>query len=304
MMWSKGTVILGVLSLSLAMPSLASTGRWLTEVGAGIESGSGSGFGMRQLSVTGPLVHGRDGNEQWQTAWQFEYTQFDWQGTTAAAGDYVWVSLPIAYQQQRSARHQLRIVIEPGLMSDLSQLDTDHFMVNVQALSRHTLRHVREYWQWGVIVDRRFGDAEIRPSVAYAWPVSRHTQASVGFPFSSLQTQWSESLHTFVRVQPVGGVWQETVTLAAAGDAGEEEGGDAEVGDAASPGGELSSRLRYRSWQASLGARAAWRDGWWVSAEVGQLRNRRIVATSTDGSRTRATPSNHGYWLLGLELHY
>lgn len=320
MSWSKGAALLGCLSLPLAMPSMASSGGWLTEIGTGIESGSGSSFGLRQLGLSGPLVNGRDGNEQWQTAWQLEYTRFNWQGSEAASGDYLWLSLPLAYQQQRSARQQLRIHIEPGLMSDLSGLNVDHFRVNLHAVSRHTLRHIREYWQWGLIVDRRFGDAKIRPSLAYAWPVSRHTQASLGFPYSLLQTDWSPTMQTFVRVQPAGGIWQETVKVSAAnggvdgdidGEGGDDvnagdEGGAADEGAVAGAGlaGDVSSRLRYNHWQLSLGGRFLWRDGWWVSAEVGQLRDRRIHATSSNGDRISATPSNNGYWLLGVELTY
>lgn len=308
MSWSKGAALLGCLSLPLAMPSMATSGGWLTEIGTSIESGSGSRFGVRQVGLSGPLVSGRDGNEQWHTAWQFEYTRFHWQGSDAASGDYLWVSLPISYQQQRSAHHQVRVLLEPGLMSDLSGLNTDHVTVNLHAVSRHTLRHAREYWQWGLIVDRRFGDAKIRPSLAYAWPVSRHTQASLGFPYSLLQTDWSPTMQTFVRVQPSGGIWQETVTVSAGGggveDGGAEDGGAEEENTGGNAAGDVSSRLRYHNWQASVGGRVLWRDDWWVSAEVGQLRNRRIEATSSSGDRVSATPSNNGYWLLGLELAY
>lgn len=247
-----------------------------------VESGAGSKFSSSQTALTLPLEHKQKSNEMFTSFFHLDITKFDWQGTTAAQNDYVWVSMPIYYSQNRGRKNKFLINFEPGLMTDGGSIEQEAIGLNGSLIGRRMWRN-GGYWQYGVIVDRAFGDSELRPVLGVAWQATKSTWMELGFPKVNIKHQFSSSVHSFFVIKPAGGVWQETVKATA---------------------GNEDASLNYTNWQVGFGGEFHWRGKIWLNGEVGQLRHRRIHAMDTTGAKIKATPGQDRYWTVGAKVRF
>ncbi|MAK90601.1 MAG: hypothetical protein CMI13_05115 [Oleibacter sp.] len=253
---------------------------WSTEGPSTPESGTGTEFGRSLLSFTTPLSQRSVGSEAVKSSFHFDLTEFRWKGTTAAQSEYYWVSVPLEYRQKRGRSAEFIVRAEPGLMTDFEALESDNIAMNVDLIGR-LHRRDGSFWQFGVTVDRVFGDFNPRPVVGAAFKPTRSTEVLLGFPRTRIQTSWNESLATYFRVAPEGGVWEEEIT-----------------------GQTGTFRTAYTNWKMGLGVDFHWQGAFWLNAEVGQMRNRRIWSTDDTGASVVATPAQDSYWQTGISLRY
>ena len=247
-----------------------------------LDSGPGGKFGSSQIALTLPLEHKSRKNESFTSYFNFDITKFDWRGTTAAQNDYIWLSMPIQYSQQRGRSNQFLLTVEPGLMTDGNNVGFDSIGINGSVIGRRFMRN-GGYWQYGVIVDRAFGDYDVRPVLGMAFQATSNTWMEIGFPEINIKHHFSKGLQSFFVIKPAGGVWKEEVDITTSK---EEE------------------TLQYNNWQIGLGADFYWRKKLWLNAEIGQLRKRRIRATDETGARLKGTPSHDRYWQVGAKLKF
>lgn len=247
-----------------------------------VKSGAGTKFSSSQTSLTLPLERKKKSQEEFSSYFHLDLTKFDWQGTTAAQNDYVWLSMPIHYSQNRGRKNQLLINFEPGFMTDGSNVEQDSIGINGSIVGRRLWRN-GGYWQYGIVVDRAFGDYDVRPVLGMAWQATPSTWLEVGFPKMKFKHQISKSLHSFFVIKPAGGVWRETIKVGTT------------TQDAA---------LHYTNWQVGLGGEFHWRGKIWLNGEIGQLRHRRIKATDDTGAKIKATPGQDRYWTVGAKLRF
>lgn len=247
-----------------------------------LDSGAGTKFAASQMALTLPLEYKKKSQERFSSFVHLDVTQFDWQGTTAAENDYIWLSMPIYYAQNRGRKHQFLIHFEPGLMTDGGSIDQEAISLNGSLVARHLWRN-GGYWQYGLVVDRAFGNADVRPVLGMAWQATPATWVELGFPKIDVKHQFSSSMHSFFNIKPAGGIWQETV----------------EVGDA-----NKEARLNYTNWQVGFGGEFHWRGKIWLRGEIGQLRHRRIHGTDDTGAKIKATPGQDRYWSVGAKLRF
>lgn len=257
--------------------------KWTNDVYGSFDSGSGTRFASTSISLDMPWLRTRVGGEKLETNVYLESTQFRWSGASAAEGDYVWLSVPVFYRQERSGNHELHVRVEPGLMTDLKAVGTDNLGVNAE-ISGRTYLNRRNFLQYGVVVNRTFGDFKPRPLLAWATKVTHSTELLLGFPETNLQTRWSSSLSTYARFYPDGGLWREEVTL----------------DDGVTATGSDVSEISYRNWRLGTGVEFQWQDNIWFNAEIGQLRNRQIEARDSTATTVKAAPGQNGYWGLGV----
>ncbi|WP_300425342.1 hypothetical protein [Thalassolituus sp.] len=255
---------------------------WNTEVDGSLDSGAGSRFGSHQMNLDVPLERYSRGRESLSTDFHLDLTKFSWQGTTAAEGDYFWVSVPIFYRQKRQGGSELHVRFEPGIMTDFDAMGTENLGVNAEVSGRTYLGRT-EFVQYGLIVDRRFGDMKPRPTLSWATRLTDSTEMLLGFPNTNIQTRWSDEMSTFVRIYPAGGFWRE------------------EVDDLETP---AVSDVSYVCWHMGIGTEFRWRANAWVSAEIGQLRNRTIQADDATAVSLSGDPGENGYWRLGGSLRF
>ncbi|MFP6844298.1 MAG: hypothetical protein VB958_03685 [Thalassolituus sp.] len=278
-MWRTGSILL----LSIISAAVQAEGLyWRNDVNGGVKSGAGTRFSSNELSLTIPLERKRNGSEDVSTALNLDLTEFRWSGTTAAQSEYYWISMPISYRQRRSGGQEFYIRAEPGLMTDLNALEGKNIGVNVE-LSGRTYVSKSDFWQYGIIVDREFGDFNPRPLVGYATKPTAQTEMLLGFPKTLIQTRWSREVSTYLSIRPAGGVWREEVTL-----------------DAAATVTPSVSDVKYTNWRMGVGGEFHWRERFWLNGEIGQLRNRRIRATDNTGVEVVATPGQDAYWQIGI----
>lgn len=272
-----------------------------------MESGSGDQFAMTQTSITLPLENNTQRTESFRSSFHANMTEFDWRGVDAASSDYVWLSMPMYYQQKRSNNTRFIIQAEPGLMTDGENIGIDSVGINGSVIGR-ILWSNGGYWQYGLMVDRAFGDYDVRPVLGMAFQADNKTWVELGFPKINVTHNFSSDLISYLTIKPVGGVWKETIDIeaadAAAGDDAEAAADDTADTTGTSATGSKDMHIRYRSWQLGVGANFYWRESLWLSAEVGQLRNRRISAGDSTGAKIKGTPSENTYWRVGASLKF
>lgn len=247
-----------------------------------LDSGPGDKFGSSQIALALPLEHKSRKNESFTSYFNFDITKFDWRGTTAAQNDYIWLSMPIQYSQKRGRSNTFLLTVEPGLMTDGANVGFDSIGLNGSLIGRRLMRN-GGYWQYGIMVDRAFGDYDVRPVLGIAFQASANTWMEIGFPEVNIKHNFSKGLQSFFVIKPAGGVWKEEVDITTSK---EEE------------------TLQYNNWQIGLGADFHWRKKVWLNAEVGQLRKRRIRGTDETGARLKGTPGHDRYWQVGAKLKF
>ena len=247
-----------------------------------LESGAGQKFGSAKKSIILPLEQKVRKNESFQSSFNADITQFDWRGTTAAQGDYLWLSLPINYKQKRSRHNVFMLKAEPGLMTDGGNIGLDHIAINGSVIGRRLWKN-GGFWQYGVTVDRAFGDYNVRPVVGMGFQASKRTWVELGFPKVHVKHQLSSGLASYFVIKPAGGVWKEEIKT----DTATEE-----------------VNLHYSSWKMGLGADFHWRESMWLGAEFGQLRNRRIRASDATAAVIKGTPGQDRYWRIAASLKF
>lgn len=247
-----------------------------------LESGPGDKFGSSQIALTLPLEQKTRADESFKSYFYLDFTKFDWRGTSAAQNDYIWLSMPINYSQQRGRRNQFLLNVEPGLMTDGKNIDVDSIGLNGSLIGRRLWRN-GGYWQYGVMVDRTFGDYDVRPVLGVAFRASAKTWMEIGFPKVNIKYDFSRGLQTFFLIEPAGGVWREQVEVA---------------------GSKQDEKLQYNNWKLGIGADFHWRQKLWLNAEIGQLRNRRIRGTDETGAQLKGTPGEDRYWQVGAKLKF
>lgn len=247
-----------------------------------VEAGPGQKFARSQKSLTLPLEQKTRRSESFQSYFHLDVTEFDWRGTTAAQGEYLWLSMPIRYQQKRGRHNVFLVQVEPGLMTDGGNIGVDHIALNGSVIGRRLWRR-GGFWQYGLTVDRAFGDYDLRPVLGMGFQASKRTWVELGFPKVHVKHDLSSSLSSYFAIKPAGGVWKEEIKT-----------------DTAS--NEVS--LHYTSWQVGLGADFHWRESMWLTAELGQLRNRRIRASDASAAIIKGTPGQDRYWSIGASLKF
>ncbi len=273
--------VAATLTAFMPVPAQANGLHWLNEAGGSPDSGAGTEFGSSTISLTLPIEQGQRGEEQVTTAFHLDRTEFRWEGVTAADKEYYWLSVPIRYEQRRGSGTSFMVRFEPGLMTDLDGVDSDHLAADLELVGR--IHHGMGFWQFGVIVDREFGNFNPRPVLGVALKSAGGTEMLIGFPQTRIQTRWGRDFSTYLHARPGGGVWREKH--------------DALPDD--------SFDVRYTNWRIGLGAEFRWREHFWLNAELGTLRNRKIEATDSSGGTavsTSATPGDDTYWMVGVNI--
>ena len=247
-----------------------------------LDSGPGDRFGSSQIDLTVPLEHKTRKKESFTSFFHLDFTQFDWRGTTAAQNDYIWLSMPILYSQQRGRSDEFLLTVEPGFMTDGSNVGIDSIGLNGSLVGRRLWRN-GGYWQYGVMVDRAFGDYDVRPVLGMAFQTSANTWMEIGFPEVNIKHNLSRGLQSFFVIKPAGGVWKEEITVVKK---------------------KQEKTLQYNNWQIGLGIDFHWREKFWLNAEIGQLRNRRISASDATGAQIKGSPGQDRYWQVGAKLKF
>ena len=260
---------------------------WYSGEGPGaIEGGTGTRFASTNWGFELPMEKRSKRREFLQTKLHFDWTEFDWEGTTAAEEEYFWLSMPVHYRQQRSRKHMFLIDVEPGLMTDGTNIDFDSVGLNAMVRGR-IMRRKGGYWQYGLVVNREFGDFNVRPVLGAGWQASRRTWVDLGFPRTNVEHTLSSTVKSFFRIQPAGGVWKHEID-----------------------GQSDTFTLRYTSWKAGVGLSFQWRRKLWLSGEIGQLRNRSVrgyapsATAGTAPTSVRGAPGNDRYWQLSASMRF
>ena len=279
-------LVLGIMSTVAALAPITAqaNGLSMTSEGPGTpEGGAGSEFSSSQISLTLPLAQQANRREQLRSFFHIDQTSFELEGTSAAQNDYFWLSMPIQYQQRRSRKSEFTINLEPGFMTDLKSLDSDAIGLNLELYGRQyrgrSHRGDGSFWQYGVVLDRAFGDYRLRPAVAASWAASRDTRVLLGFPRTRVTTQWGSSLSSFLHIRPAGGVWREEI--------------DGQTG---------SFSVNYRNWRVGVGGEFHWRGHLWLTGEFGQTRLRTLTASDSSGAKVTSRPGDDTYTQFGVRL--
>lgn len=260
---------------------VSANGLLLTSEGPGSpDAGVGSKFSSSQVSVTLPLEVKRNRRESVSSYLHLDQTSFKLGGANIARNDYYWLSVPIHYQQRRDRNNEFLIQVEPGLMTDLKSLESDSLAANLEVYGRR-YRRGGGFWQFGVVIDRAFGDLNPRPAVATSFQSSKQTQVLLGFPRTKVTTQWSSSLTSFLHIRPAGGVWREEIT-----------------------GQQGAFKVSYRNWRIGVGGEFHWRKHLWLTAEIGQTRLRTIKASDNTGAQQTSRPGDDAYTQFGLSVKF
>jgi hypothetical protein len=247
-----------------------------------LESGPGQKFAASKNSLTLPLERTNRRSETFSSYFHLDVTEFDWRGSTAAQKEYIWLSMPIQYEQQRSAKNVFIVDLEPGFMTDGGNIGMDQIGLNAAVVGRR-LWDNGGFLQYGLTVDRAFGDYDVRPVLGVGWQASKRTWVELGFPNVNIMHRLSSALQSYFLIKPAGGLWKEEIKTATTQE-------------------EVS--LQYRNWQLGVGAHFHWRGSVWLNAEFGQLRNRSIRAYDETVASVRATPEQSRYWRIGASLKY
>jgi len=247
-----------------------------------LDSGPGTQFSSSQNSLTLPLESKSRRSEAFSSQFHLDITEFDWRGSTAAQKEYIWLSMPIHYQQQRGRKTLFIIDLEPGLMTDGGNIGMDHVGLNANIVGRRLWSN-GGFLQYGLTVDRSFGDYDVRPVLGVGWQASKRTWVELGFPEVKVKHRLSTALQSYFMIKPTGGVWKEEIKTATT---------------------KEDVSLQYRNWKLGIGADFHWRGSVWLNAEFGQLRNRRVWAYDATAAAVKATPGQSRYWRIGASLKY
>lgn len=247
-----------------------------------LDSGTGERFSANQVALTLPLEYRARKNESFASYFHVDLTQFDWRGAEAAENDYIWLSMPIKYSQQRDRLNTFLVTLEPGFMTDGSNIGLDSVGINGSLVGRRLMRN-GGYWQYGLMIDRAFGDYDLRPVIGIAFQASAKTWMELGFPELHVKHDFTRDLKTFFSIKPMGGVWKEEIEVDTA---------------------KQDETISYNNWQVGTGINFHWREKLWLNAEVGQLMNRGIKATDATGADIKGTPSQTLYWQVGGKLQF
>jgi hypothetical protein len=247
-----------------------------------LKSGPGQKFAASKNSLTLPLERKNHRSETFSSYFHLDVTEFDWRGSTAAQKEYVWLSMPIQYEQQRGTKTLFMVDLEPGLMTDGGNIGMDHIGLNATVVGRRLWEN-GGFLQYGLTVDRAFGDYDVRPVLGVGWHASRRTWVELGFPNVNITHRLSRALQSYFLIKPAGGLWKEEIKTATT---------------------QKEVSLQYRNWQLGVGAHFHWRGSVWLNAELGQLRNRSIRAYDEALASVRSTPEQSRYWRIGASLKY
>jgi len=266
----------------LVMPfTVWANGLLVTAEGPGSpDGGAGTEFSSSHISLTLPLENKSNRRESVRSYVHLDQTTFDLQGTTAAQGEYFWLSMPLQYTQRRDRHTEFLIHFEPGLMTDLNAIDSDAVGANIELYGRR-YRRGGGFWQFGLVVDRAFGDFKPRPAVAASWQATKATQVLLGFPRTKITTQWSSALSSFLHIRPAGGVWREEIS-----------------------GQSGSHSVNNRTWRIGVGGEFHWRKQLWLTAEFGQTRLRTIEATDSTGATQTSRPGDDTFTRFGINFRF
>lgn len=281
---AKNVVRYGVAALALlvSVPLMANTaGLVVTSEGPGSpDSGAGDEFSSSQISLTLPLEDRGSRQEKVRTFIHLDQTKFDLKGTTLGQSEYYWLSLPLQYQQRRSRETEFLVNAEAGLMTDLKKIESDALALNLELYGRR-YRSKGSFWQYGLVVDRSFGDYKPRPALAFSWNATRHTQMLFGFPRTKVTTRWSQQLSSFLHIRPAGGVWREEID-----------------------GQSKLASLSYRNWRFGVGGEFHWRGHLWLTGEIGQTRLRTIEGRDAANAKVTSRPGDDSYSQIGIRVRF
>ncbi|WP_430462937.1 hypothetical protein ACQUQU_09170 [Thalassolituus sp. LLYu03] len=253
---------------------------WSKEGPGSPDSGSGTDFSRSQIDLTLPLERRENRYESVRTDAHLDISEFRWSGTTALQSEYYWLSMPIEYRQKRGRSAEFTIRAEPGFMTDLNVLDGDSLAMNADLIGR-VYQRSGTFWQFGLTVNREFGDYSPRPVLGMATKLTPDTEMLLGFPRTRIVSRWSDDLASFLYLRPAGGVWQEEIT-----------------------GLTGTYRASYTNWKLGVGGEFHWRGPLWISGELGQMRHRRVRATDDTGTEVVASPGDDAFWQVGIDLRY
>ena len=245
-----------------------------------VSSGSGEALSSTEKGFSLPIESEKNRTEVFRSSVNLQWTEFDWRGVGGLKDQYLWLSMPIHYRQDRGQGSQFLWDIEPGIMSDTRNLGADHLALNTQILGRQYWRR-DAYWQYGLIVDRAFGDYDVRPVMGAAWQASKRTWIELGFPEVKVEHTLSHQAQAYFNLKPAGGVWRQTVK-----------------------GQKKASNIHYINWQGGVGVNFHWRKSLWLSAEVGVLKNRQIKGRDNTSAAIKANLERSRYWRLAANLKY
>jgi hypothetical protein len=283
------SVLLAALSMS---PIAHASNPYMQDFDAGIyrsseslsslKSGPGQKFAASKNSLTLPLERLNRRGETFSSYFHLDVTKFDWRGSTAAQKEYVWLSMPIQYEQQRGRKNVFMVDLEPGLMTDGGNIGMDHIGLNAAVVGRR-LWNNGGFLQYGLTVDRALGDYDVHPVLGVGWQASMRTWVELGFPNVNITHRLSRALQSYFLIKPAGGLWKEEIKTATT---------------------QKEVSLQYRNWQWGVGANFHWRGSVWLKAEMGQLRNRSIRAYDETLVSVKAIPEQSRYWRIGASLKY
>lgn len=246
-----------------------------------VEKGAGDRVGKKSLKLTSILEKKKRRTESYYSSTNLEITRFDWRGQQVVS-EFYWLSMPISYQQTRANNYHLMFYVEPGLMTDLGTLSENYIGINFSAKVRKYLgRSTTNYWQAGLVSDRKFGNQDLRPLLAYAWRATPNTWIELGFPKTSIEHRFSKKVNSFIRARPEGGVWRYTVK-----------------------GQKKDSTFNYRSVRVGAGMDFHWRAKAWLGFEIGQVRGASVSGVNNANADIKAYLENDKYWKVYADLRF
>ena len=246
-------------------------------------------------------------------------TDFSWSGSGLPALDnsFYWLGVTLDYRQKRGNNMEFLVLVEPGLKADSDNLNGKSFTANAQLSGRY-YSHKTRFWEVGVVVDRRFGDDNAYPMLAFGWKPDHMTEVKIGFPYSEIHARWNKEFSTYARIKPAGGLWKTDPLSVSAnpgtGTPGENGGGTPEPPETGqeTPGTDpgtpnnvagdtnrSSKKVAYKSWQVGAGAELHWRNAIWLNAEGGMMVDRSIEAAGVESKIKDGL-----YWQVGMRVQF
>lgn len=276
--WRRITGVAGLL-LWPAMVMATDGLFWSRDVAVAAQQGDGTALAVSKLELALPWQQLDAREDGFSSGIRVNETRFDWSGTTAADSALYWVGVPLRYYQWRSSTGQLRLQLEPGLMTDGNVTSAEALGTDV-LLAWRGLPERGFFWQVGLMVDRRFGDFKPRPQVALA-AVAGDTEWLLGFPETRVEHLLQPGWRGWLHIRPDGGVWREQLQ------------GQTQI-----------TEVMYRSWRMGAGTGLEWQPGWWLELEAGLQRGRQLEAVDSTQATLRIQPGNNHFWRAGIALHF
>lgn len=305
-----GALLFGMGAFSLPVWASSVNLSWHKEPSADIKKDNDAAqFYLNQITLAADLFDWQGQQEALQVGANLQRSEIDWGDEAVFDESYYWLGVPLRYRQVRSANTEIHARLEPGFMGTQDGIKKESFFVNGD-LSLRFYRNMHSYAQLGLIVDRSFGDAKAYPLAMVAFKPDNITEVKLGFPYSSIQANWSSSFSTYAKVKPAGGMWiaakaKPSTTTDNPSEEGADGGDeDTDVQPDENDGQTVASssnskKIKYQSWQLGVGSNIHWRDGTWLNAEVGYLFQREIRALGVS-----AKPKNALFWQVGLKFEF